>query len=137
MTKIPALLTLAFAAIGLTACDSNSNSTTSNDTPPNILFVVLDDLGVDQLPVFGYGGLTPASTPNLDAIAHAGVRFRNAWSMPTCTPTRATFFQGRYPMRTDVLNAVVALDLANRSEEHTSELQSLMRISYAVICWKT
>src|SRR3546814_4725323 len=24
-----------------------------------------------------------------------------------------------------------------RSEEHTSELQSLMRISYAVFCWKT
>src|SRR3546814_8362932 len=23
-----------------------------------------------------------------------------------------------------------------RSEEHTSELQSLMRISYAVVCWK-
>src|SRR3546814_1104305 len=26
------------------------------------------------------------------------------------------------------------LDLADRSEEHTSELQSLMRISYAVFC---
>src|SRR3546814_5244955 len=26
---------------------------------------------------------------------------------------------------------------AVRSEEHTSELQSLMRISYAVFCWKT
>src|SRR3546814_6454110 len=26
---------------------------------------------------------------------------------------------------------------ANRSEEHTSELQSLMRISYAVFCLKT
>src|SRR3546814_5129197 len=26
--------------------------------------------------------------------------------------------------------------LANRSEEHTSELQSLMRISYAVFCLK-
>src|SRR3546814_4577442 len=24
----------------------------------------------------------------------------------------------------------------DRSEEHTSELQSLMRISYAVFCWK-
>src|SRR3546814_3841820 len=28
------------------------------------------------------------------------------------------------------------LDLPNRSEEHTSELQSLMRISYAVFCLK-
>src|SRR3546814_2423015 len=27
-------------------------------------------------------------------------------------------------------------DLVGRSEEHTSELQSLMRISYAVFCWK-
>src|SRR3546814_10535681 len=26
--------------------------------------------------------------------------------------------------------------LLERSEEHTSELQSLMRISYAVFCWK-
>src|SRR3546814_6184205 len=26
--------------------------------------------------------------------------------------------------------------LLQRSEEHTSELQSLMRISYAVFCWK-
>src|SRR3546814_8784372 len=26
--------------------------------------------------------------------------------------------------------------MAQRSEEHTSELQSLMRISYAVFCWK-
>src|SRR3546814_3476729 len=26
--------------------------------------------------------------------------------------------------------------VATRSEEHTSELQSLMRISYAVFCWK-
>src|SRR3546814_3983328 len=28
------------------------------------------------------------------------------------------------------------LDVAERSEEHTSELQSLMRISYAVFCLK-
>src|SRR3546814_7673829 len=28
------------------------------------------------------------------------------------------------------------LSIANRSEEHTSELQSLMRISYAVFCLK-
>src|SRR3546814_2502599 len=32
--------------------------------------------------------------------------------------------------------AVIALDKENRSEEHTSELQSLMRTSYAVFCLK-
>src|SRR3546814_1587065 len=30
----------------------------------------------------------------------------------------------------------IALELGGRSEEHTSELQSLMRISYAVFCLK-
>lgn len=45
---------------------------------PNILFIVMDDIGVDQMKVFGYGGATPANTPNIDAIAHAGVRFGNA-----------------------------------------------------------
>src|SRR3546814_3717197 len=34
-------------------------------------------------------------------------------------------------------NAWQNLPMRNRSEEHTSELQSLMRISYAVFCLKT
>src|SRR3546814_1870483 len=113
---------------------------------------------------YGYGGALPPKTPNLTAIGKAGRQFRSAWAMPTCTPTRATFFTGRYPSATNILNAVVSTDLANseispyeltlpkllraqgytnaligkmhRSEEHTSELQSLMRISYAVFCLK-
>src|SRR3546814_10725653 len=35
-----------------------------------------------------------------------------------------------------ILSAIEALTLDERSEEHTSELQSLMRISYAVFCLK-
>src|SRR3546814_10504425 len=33
-------------------------------------------------------------------------------------------------------NAIIAMTISSRSEEHTSELQSLMRISYAVFCLK-
>lgn len=116
--RMLAVLAATLSTITLASCGGGGDDVASNDPtrPPNILFVVLDDLGVDQLAVFGYGGLEPSfvpKTPNIDAIAHAGVRFRNAWSMPTCTPSRATFFQGRYPFRTDVKNAVVASDLAN------------------------
>src|SRR3546814_5838259 len=35
-----------------------------------------------------------------------------------------------------VFDAYIAVERAARSEEHTSELQSLMRISYAVFCLK-
>src|SRR3546814_1845022 len=34
------------------------------------------------------------------------------------------------------IDVIGELDLGHRSEEHTSELQSLMRISYAVFCLK-
>ncbi|AJD47432.1 lipoprotein [Isoalcanivorax pacificus W11-5] len=82
-------------------------------TPPNILFIVIDDVGVDQFDFYGYGGAVPPQTPNLQTIADEGLKFRNAWAMPTCTPTRATYFTGRYPSSTNILNAVVQTDLAN------------------------
>src|SRR3546814_965071 len=37
----------------------------------------------------------------------------------------------------DFISVTKAEGSADRSEEHTSELQSLMRISYAVFCLKT
>jgi len=108
----------AALALALTACSGGSGSEAGPQpdpqaAKPNILFIVIDDFGVDQLTAYGYGGGAPARTPNLNAIARAGLLFRNAWAMPTCTPTRATFFTGRYPSSTNILNAVVSSDLAN------------------------
>ncbi|MBV9034080.1 MAG: sulfatase-like hydrolase/transferase [Acidobacteriaceae bacterium] len=80
---------------------------------PNILFVIMDDVGIDQLRSFGYGGLTPPSTPVLDLVAQHGIRFRNVWAMPECSPSRAMFFEGRYPLRTNILTAILSTDLAN------------------------
>lgn len=113
------LLVLGGAALLLAACSGgDSGDETAPPAPPqaakpNILFIVIDDLGVDQLTAYGYGGAAPARTPNLNAIAKAGLLFRSAWAMPTCTPTRASFFTGRYPSSTNILNAVVSSDLAN------------------------
>src|SRR3546814_1614706 len=58
-------------------------------------------------------------------------------------PMQAAFvrhdaFQCGYCTPGQICSAVAVLDeiKASRSEEHTSELQSLMRISYAVFCLK-
>lgn len=99
------------SALALTACDSSSN-TASNTTQPNILFVIMDDVGIDQMSVFGYGGELPPVLPNIDTVAAAGVRFRNTWSMPECSPGRAAMFVGRYPFRTHVYQAIGPNDLA-------------------------
>jgi arylsulfatase A-like enzyme len=86
--------------------------------PPNILLVVMDDVGVDQMASFGYGGagiegFAAPSMPSIDAIAGEGLRFRNTWSMPECSPGRAALFTGRYPLRNNILQAIGPNDLAN------------------------
>src|SRR5690349_3683053 len=75
----------------------------SNRKLPNIVLVIMDDIGIDQWKLFGYGGDTPAALPNIETIANGGVRFHNMWSMPACSNGRAALFTGRYPFRTNTL----------------------------------
>jgi hypothetical protein len=85
----------------------------AGNPPPNILLIVMDDIGIDQWSLFGYGGATPAAMPNIAAIAQRGIKFHNLWSMPACSNGRATLFTGRYPFRTHVFTALGNNDLAN------------------------
>jgi arylsulfatase A-like enzyme len=67
--------------------------------PPNVLVIVADDLGTDNVRGYGEDPQAPA-TPQLDALAAQGVRFRNAYGYPVCSPTRAALLTGRYALRT-------------------------------------
>lgn len=84
------------ATLLLTLSLASSTPTTEHG---NVLVLVADDLGVEQLACYGYGQPT-APTPHLDQMAASGVRFLDAWSQPVCTPTRATLQTGRYGFRT-------------------------------------
>jgi arylsulfatase A-like enzyme len=79
--------------------------------PPNILFIILDDVGADQLTAFNPAAATAALTPNLNAIVAAGVKFSNFYAMPECSPSRVSMFTGRYPLRTGVNAAILDQDL--------------------------
>ena len=72
------------------------------DRPPNIVFILLDDLGINDLSTFGggvAGGRVP--TPNIDKLAADGAIFSQAYSgTGTCAPSRAMLLTGRYPTRT-------------------------------------
>jgi arylsulfatase A-like enzyme len=83
------------------------------DRPPNILLVILDDIGIDQFSSFGYGGAAPPSVPSIDTIAEQGLRFRNTWATPVCSPSRAMTVTGRYPMRNRLMQVIGPHDLAN------------------------
>ncbi len=63
---------------------------------PNIVFIMVDDLGPEWISSYGGEGI---ETPNIDKLAEGGLLFTNAYSMPQCTPTRATLLTGQYPFR--------------------------------------
>ena len=68
-----------------------------NKTPPNIVFILVDDLGWSDL---GCYGSTFYETPNIDRLAATGMRFTNAYAAcPVCSPTRASIMTGKYPAR--------------------------------------
>jgi hypothetical protein len=64
---------------------------------PNILMILTDDVGIDQIRTMGYGGVTAPPTPNIDSIANAGVRFRDMWAMPACSTSRGVLYTGAIP----------------------------------------
>ncbi len=67
---------------------------------PNVLIILLDDLGCADL---GYLGASDLQTPNIDALAAGGVKFRNWYSnAPVCAPARASILSGRFPARAGV-----------------------------------
>ncbi|GEM_PF-475794 len=98
-----------------TATDTAPPQDTAPDTrpqqadPPNLLLVLLDDVGADK--VSGYAGDFAAAgyapthlpaTPIIDSIGSSGVRFTHAWANPVCSPTRAALHSGEYGFRTGV-----------------------------------
>lgn len=83
-----------FASIALTANAAKK---------PNVVFILCDDLGYECLNC--YGG-TSYKTPNLDNLAASGIRFRNAYATPLCSPSRVELMTGRYGFRTGWLNLI-------------------------------
>ena len=62
---------------------------------PNVVVVLLDDLGFSDIGPYG----SEIPTPNIDRLAHSGVRFSNYHTSPLCSPSRAALLTGRNPHR--------------------------------------
>ncbi len=67
----------------------------------DIMLIIADDLGVDRVACYAEHP-DAGHTPTIDSLAASGVLFRNAWSNPTCSPTRATLLTGRYGFRSGI-----------------------------------
>ena len=81
-----------FFTIGFISCNKKEAP-----TKPNIIIVYMDDLGYGDV---SYNGAKKLKTPNIDAMAMAGMRFNNGYATSaTCTPSRYALLTGVYPWR--------------------------------------
>ncbi len=85
-----------FILIALITLCGSATSPLRGAAPPNIVFILADDVGQEVLGC--YGGLS-YGTPRLDRLAREGMRFEHAYSMPVCHPSRVCLLTGRYPFR--------------------------------------
>ncbi|MEM1443016.1 MAG: sulfatase-like hydrolase/transferase, partial [Verrucomicrobiota bacterium] len=74
--------------------------TTLSSEKPNLLVIMVDDLGYGDLSIYGAPDL---QSPNIDALMNAGMRFDSFYAnCPVCSPTRASLLTGLYPDRAGV-----------------------------------
>ena len=81
---------------------TSTYSLLATERPPNIVFILIDDMGWKDL---GCTGSLYYQTPNVDRLATEGIRFENAYSCaPVCSPSRGAILSGKFPGRTAFTN---------------------------------
>ena len=102
-----------------TCCKNSKKS----DSPPNVLFILVDDLGWKDLSCYGSSFY---ETPNIDRLADMGFRFSQAYAAhPVCSPTRAAIMTGKHPTRLNITDWIPGQNPQNRKLLGPTDLHAL------------
>ncbi|MES2476208.1 MAG: arylsulfatase [Verrucomicrobiota bacterium] len=85
---------------------------------PNVIVMLVDDMGWGDLGCYG----SEIQTPNIDALAANGVRFRQFYNSARCSPTRCSLMTGLYPQQASVNPGAALPDLRNDNNVTFAEL---------------
>ncbi len=77
--------------------------------PPNIVYILLDDVGFGEIGMDELSVIRGYKTPNITALAKEGISLQRMYTEPSCTPTRVALMTGRYPTRTGTTEAKATL----------------------------
>ena len=77
--------------------------------PPNIVYILLDDVGFGEISMDELSVIRGYKTPNMTAMANDGLSMMRMYTEPSCTPTRVAMMTGRYPIRTGTTEAKATL----------------------------
>ena len=92
-----------FALMSFLSCSGEKDSALEGSRP-NIVFILADDMGCADLPVYGNRF---NEAPRLTRMAENGIRFTDAYAAcPVCSPTRASIISGQYPARVGIIDFI-------------------------------
>ncbi len=104
-SAVPNLIVWAHLTLAITSQVSAGES--NRPAKPNIVLLLTDDLGWQDVKCYDIDEPSPYETPNLDALAKKGVMFWQAYSpAPTCAPSRCAIVSGNHPARAQKTHVV-------------------------------
>jgi Sulfatase len=95
LINVPRTLLLGLTVFSTVLMGDRAKGAEDSPPRPHIVYFLADDLGWGDV---GWHG-SEIKTPNLDKLAAAGARLEQFYVQPVCSPPRAAFLTGRYPMR--------------------------------------
>ncbi len=130
--SVQKLILLVATGVAVCSCQTTVSAQDAGDDsrPPNILFYILDDVGLEPMPQYPDLGMPKAVTPTMDALAEDGIVFDNVWVNPMCGPTRATLVTGQYGIHSGFGNGPRAR-LTDRHVSLQSYLEDNAPVDYA------
>jgi len=98
--------------------------------PPNILILLVDDLGWGDVGVYGGGEALGSPTPNIDRLADGGLKLTSTYAQPSCTPTRAAMYTGRLPVRSGLVRPAMMAEPTDDAKKEVLAARVLSEAGY-------
>jgi arylsulfatase len=124
----------AIALVAVTLLNSVAlfgQNTTGEAKKPNIVFILMDNLGYGELGCYGGGILRGAPTPRIDKLAIEGTRLLNFNVEAQCTPSRSAIMTGRFPIRSGTQSVPIGGGLDGLTQWEVTVAKLLSGVGYA------
>jgi arylsulfatase len=105
----------------------------NNGRPPNILYILIDDIGFGDLGLPELNSVRGYKTPSINKIADDGMRFTRMYTEPSCTPTRVAFMTGRQPYRNGMGNTAVDISGFGLAGKEVTLAEILSEVGYNTV----
>ena len=101
--------------------------------PPNIIYILVDDIGFGDLGIPEMNAIRGYKTPNINEFAREGMRFARMYTEPSCTPTRVAFMTGRQPHRNGMGDTAVDISGFGLAGKEVTLAEVLSEVGYNTV----